>query len=96
MLTISQSVRLTKSPDGSVLLDVEHGTIFSLNPVATRIIELLEERESISSVLNQISREFRVSEEIVKQDMDEFLSTLQQHGLLNEYKAERQSVRGDI
>jgi hypothetical protein len=96
MLTISQSIRLTKSQDGGILLDVEHGTIFSLNPVGTRIIELLEEGQSLSSLVRQISREFGVSEEIVKGDVDEFLSSLQQQQLLNEQDAKNRPAQGEV
>jgi hypothetical protein len=96
MLTISQFIRLTKSQDGGILLDVEHGAIFSLNPVGTRIIELLEEGQSLSSLVRQISREFGVSEEIVKGDVDEFLSSLQQQQLLNEQDTGNRPAQGEV
>jgi hypothetical protein len=96
MLKISQSIRLTKSQDGGILLDVEHGAIFSLNPVGTRIIELLEEGQSLSSLVPQISREFGVSEEIAARDVDEFLSSLQQQRLLNEQDARHRPAQGEV
>jgi len=83
MFSISKSVRLTKSADGGILLDVERGAIFSLNPVATRIVELLEREQSVSSLTTQIGREFGISKELAR-DVNDFLSTLRQQRLLEE------------
>lgn len=83
MFSISKSVRLTKSADGGILLDVERGAIFSLNPVATRIVELLLREQSVSSLATQIGQEFGISEELAR-DVNDFLSTLREQRLLEE------------
>lgn len=84
MVTLSQGVRLAKSQDGGVLLDLDRGVFFNLNPVGARIIELLVGGCDRSSLTHLIGSEFHVSEEIVRPDVDEFLSSLWQHGLLGE------------
>jgi hypothetical protein len=96
MLTISTSVRMTKSQDGGILLDVEEGNIFSLNPVATRIVELLGEGHDEFSLARTLSREFSVREEIVKRDVDDFLSRLRQQRLIEDRGAEPESLTGEI
>ena len=83
MPTISRSVRLTKSDDGGVLLDVEQGTLFSLNSVGARIVELLQARQATASIVSQISREFGASEQLVSTDVADFLRLLHQRGLLD-------------
>ena len=83
MFSISKSVRLTKSQDGGILLDMEGGGIFSLNPVATRIVELLGREQSVSSLVDQISREFGTSERLAP-DVADFLSTLRDERLLED------------
>jgi len=93
MFSISPLVRLTKSRDGGVLLDIEHGAMFSLNPVGTRIIELLQQQQSHASLVGQVSREFNISEAVVEADVLEFLSVLRQQQLLNE-PATRQPSQG--
>jgi len=93
MFSISPSVRLTKSQDGGVLLDIEQGEIFSLNPVGTRIIELLQTEQTRSSLVRLVSCEFSAPEEIVAADVDEFLSILRQQHLLCE-RATGQSFAG--
>jgi len=83
MFLISKSVRLTKSRDGGILLDMERGGIFSLNPVATRIVELLGREQSVSSLVDQIGHEFGISEPLAP-DVVDFLSTLRDERLLED------------
>jgi hypothetical protein len=84
MLTISKSVRLTKSADGGVLLDVERGEIFTLNPVGARIVEILREGQDERSLASTLSREFSVPEEAVKRDIVGFLCTLREECLIED------------
>jgi hypothetical protein len=82
MPAISRSIRLTKTADGGVLLDVNQGAIFSLNIVGLRILELLQEEQSTASVVGRISREFGAPEQLVLEDVEDFLRSLDEHGLL--------------
>lgn len=82
MPTISQSIRLSKSGDGGVLLDVEQGAIFSLNTVGLRILELLQEGQTTAAVASRISREFGAPEQLVRGDVEDFLRSLGERGLL--------------
>ena len=84
MVTISRSARLSKSPDGGILLDIDRGLLFGLNPVGTRIVELLQEGNDVMHLANTISQEFRISEETARNDVAEFLGTLREHHLLND------------
>jgi hypothetical protein len=82
MPAISRSIRLSRSADGGVLLDVNQGAIFSLNTVGLRILELLQEEQNTASVVGRISREFGAPEQLVLEDVEDFLRTLDEHGLL--------------
>ena len=87
VLTLSQDIRLAKSQDGGILLDLAHGVFFNLNPVGVRIIELLHQGHNLSSLTRTIGSEFHVSDEIVKRDVDDFLSSLRQQRLLDRDEA---------
>ncbi|HZU45112.1 MAG TPA: PqqD family protein [Terriglobales bacterium] len=82
MFTISESVRITKSQDGGILLDLKRGLLFSLNPAGTRILDLLRQKHSAAFVAARISQEFGAPEELVREDLDKFLSVLRKQGLL--------------
>jgi hypothetical protein len=92
MLTISQSIRLTKSQDGGILLDVEQGEIFRLNPVGTRIIELLKEGHDRPSLTRALSCEFGVPEQVVLEDVRDFLSQLRERRLIDGLDTEAEPV----
>ena len=96
MFWISRSARLTKSADGGILLDLQKGVMFSLNPVGTRIIELLREPQDSLSLAAKISQEFGVSEKTVRRDVEEFLAALGKQGLLAPKNAEPGSTDGGL
>ena len=82
MLTLSRGARLSKSTDGGILLDLDRGVFFHLNPVGTRIVELLGRSCALESIVHTIGCEFQASEEIVKLDLDDFLVNLQEQRLV--------------
>ena len=84
MLTISPSIRFTKSQDGGILLDVEQGAIFSLNRVGARVIDLLQEGHEPLLLAETIGREFKVSPDVVRSDIAEFLASLREQRLLKD------------
>jgi hypothetical protein len=84
MLTLSQDVRLTKSQDGGILLDLRGGAFFHLNPAATRILELLKAGADYTTIVRVIGTEFEASESVVKTDIDDFLATLRTARLLQD------------
>jgi hypothetical protein len=57
-------------------------SIFTLNPVGSRIWELLENPVSPSRLVETIEREFDVSEADAAQDVGEFLDSLRAAGLV--------------
>lgn len=94
MLTISPSIRLAKSQDGGVLLDVEQGTMFSLNLVGARVIELLQEGHDPSSLADTIASEFHASPKTVEGDIGTFLASLGEQRLLIDGGANDRSEQG--
>ena len=56
--------------------------MFNLNPVGSRILELLETGSADSDIVNVISREFNTSREVVENDVREFIESLKKHKLV--------------
>ena len=65
------------------MLDIRRGTMFRLNPIGSRILDMSDKGESLASIANQISAEFGVAFDVVQTDVKEFLNSLQLHGLLD-------------
>ena len=84
MYRISDSVRSTHNQDGAVVLDIRQGEMFNLNPVGSRILELLKSGSTESTVVDHISREFETDRTVVERDVQEFITSLREHRLLVE------------
>jgi hypothetical protein len=80
--TIAPGVRETASEDGAVLLDIEQGICFSLNPVGLRIWELLKKRCSLDQIASALSQEFSVPRDQLLSDASEFIGALEAKHLI--------------
>jgi len=82
-LMIAPSVRVTASEDGAVLLDIEQGICFSLNPVGLRIWELLKKRYSANQITDVMAQDFPVSRSQLLADVVEFIQSLEAKRLIH-------------
>lgn len=80
--TIARGVRETASEDGAVLLDVEQGICFSLNPVGLRIWELLKRRCSLDQIADTLAQDFSVPKAQLLSDAAEFIDALETKHLI--------------
>jgi Coenzyme PQQ synthesis protein D (PqqD) len=79
MLRISDTIRRTETADGGILLDVQRGQMFCLNAVGASILELIERGYDEAQIAEQISRESAVNQQVVREDVIEFIATLRKH-----------------
>jgi hypothetical protein len=80
---ISAGVRSTRSEDGGIVLDIDHGRMFRLNPVGVLILESLGKGCAESEIARQIARQYSISEEAASADLGEFLQSLAQYQLVH-------------
>lgn len=62
--------------DETVMMSVEKGQYFGLNPVASRIWEVLAEPIQVSALCDQLRKEFDVDLETCRQDVLDLLQKL--------------------
>lgn len=84
MYRVSKAVRSTHGQDGAIVLDIQQGQMFNLNPVGSKILELLELESTESTIVDEISRRFEVSKEIAERDLEEFIESLKRHQVLED------------
>jgi hypothetical protein len=84
MYRVSDGVRSTHGQDGAIVLDVQHGQMFNVNLVGSKILELLENGLPESDIVVVISREFNTSREVVENDVREFIASLKKHKLVGD------------
>ena len=87
MYKVSDTVRSTHSQDGAVVLDIRLGEMFNLNPVGSRILELLNSGFAEADIVDEISRQFNAERSVVERDVQEFVASLQEHRLIVDTKA---------
>jgi hypothetical protein len=66
----------------TVLLDLESGTYFGLDPVGTRIWALLEQGKSIAEVCGVMLEEFEVPRDVLERDALALIADLAQKKLI--------------
>lgn len=81
-LGVSKEVIFQDLEGEAVLLNLQNGILFSLNPVAARMWELLSELGQAEKVLNQLLQEYDAPEEQLRQDLVDFIEKLKSKGLV--------------
>lgn len=66
----------------AVLLDIESGEYFALNPVGSRIWELSDGTKSTAEIVSVICDEFDVAEEVATADVRDVLDELEKEKLV--------------
>lgn len=63
-------------------MDLRRGTMFRVNPIGSRILDLLDRGASLPQVVEQISADSGVAVNVVEADIQHFLDSLAVHGVL--------------
>jgi hypothetical protein len=84
MYRLADGVRSTHGPDHGVVLDIGRGQMLGLNFVGSRILELLKDGLRQQEIVDRIGIELGVGTETADHDIGEFLTTLKQHGVIEE------------
>ena len=81
--SIHPEVRTTPSDeDGSVLINLQSGKVFSLNGVGAKVWTMLEQGASFDGVLDALSHEYNLASAELRNDLDVFIEDLAQKKLL--------------
>jgi hypothetical protein len=80
--TISDQVIFQVVADESVLLDLASENYLGLDEVGTRIWELINDGETMRSVVTTLLDEYDTDEDTLVRDLDNLLGDLQTQGLI--------------
>ncbi len=75
-LDITPNVIARQVGDEIVLLDLDNGTYFGLDPVGARIWELISQGRTLAAVCEVIVDEYDVTREIIEQDLLKLVENL--------------------
>jgi hypothetical protein len=81
-LAVSEHLRIARDADGAMVLDLSGGQMYQVNPVASRILELLMDGLAEAAIAEWVAREFEIEHNRAEADVREFLETLEKHRLV--------------
>jgi len=82
MIRVSPTLSTSMLDDELVLLDSATGKYFGLNPVGSRIFQLLKETGDAGMTVAALVSEFQAEEEKLKADVASFVRLLEDKGLI--------------
>lgn len=88
-MSLSLEQKITRHPDmlsaeiggEAVMMSIEKGAYFGLNPIATRIWDLIDQPRSIAELIETITAEYEVSGQQCAADVQEFVADMIKRGL---------------
>ena len=81
---ISNDVMVREVDDGAVLLELEKGVYYGLDPIGLRIWHMISEQRSIGTICEQLNLEYDVSQNKLSSDVINLLGELEQNGLVRQ------------
>ena len=69
--------------DLAVIVLADSGEVLVVNSLGTRIVELMDGKQSVAEIARRIAEEYDVPAEDARRDLDEFLRTLSEAGALS-------------
>jgi len=83
MSPFAGTIRRLSGVDGGAVLDLRRGILFRVNPMGTKVMDLLEQGNSLEQIAEQLSAEFRVELSEVRSDVSNFIEDLNSRGVID-------------
>jgi len=93
-MRISENIRTSFNQDGAVLMDIQGGSMLTLNPIGSIIWQQLSDGRSPEQIAEHLALEFGISREQTLADVNEFVEQLQAQHLID--PSERQDLRVNL
>ncbi len=81
-IKIPAAVVIQEVADEAVVLNTDNGQYYGLNEVGRRMVELVRACGDADAVTRQIEREYEVTAEQARTDLEKLLTDLESHGLV--------------
>ena len=87
LFRIADHVSLTEVDNEMVLLDLNSGKYFGLNPVGSQILRFLDNNLSADEVSISIARHYHIELAVARKDVDALLEHMLDQGLIIQRKS---------
>jgi len=82
MMRISENIRTSFNQDGAVLMDIQGGSMLTLNPIGSIIWQQLSDGRSPEQIAEHLASEFGITREHALTDVSEFVQQLEAQHLI--------------
>ena len=82
VLTRAEGFSTAQVQNDLMMLNVEQGAYYSLDPIGAEIWKLLEQPASVQAVVDNLQRRYAVSPEQCQADVLAFLEEMQKNGMI--------------
>lgn len=82
-MRLAEGVVFNRVGEELVLLDLNRGVYYGLDPIGARIWQLLAEGTDAAEIVNILTNEYDVAPETLQSDFDRLIADLRQCGLLS-------------
>jgi hypothetical protein len=69
-------------PDETVVLNLESGLYHGLNATAARMLEVVQQHDSVAATVDELTREFEQPREVIERDLVALCRALADRGLI--------------
>lgn len=80
----SDEVIASKMDDEVVMMSVEQGMYFGLDPIAADIWDVLESKKTVKEIIEAMVKKYDVDKATCKKDVLQFLRQMQKNNLVSE------------
>ncbi len=87
-MRISENVRTSFNQDGAVLMDIQGGSMLTLNPIGSIIWQQLSDGRSQEQIAEHLASEFGITREHAFTDVSEFVQQLEAQHLIRPSESE--------
>jgi hypothetical protein len=91
---IAAHARAGTTPDGLAILDVKAGKVVTANAIGARIWTLVGEGCDLGDILDAICAETGTGEDMIRQDITDFLASLVKKGLIERLERPPEGGKG--
>jgi len=82
IVSVPEGVLLQHVADETVLLHLESGVYFGLDPVGTRMLDLACELADVGAITDQLVTEYDTTSEVLHRDLERLLADMTEKGLV--------------
>ena len=82
-ITRNENIVFTDLDDTIVMMDVDEGQYYELDPVAARIWEIVEESPTVSGICSALAAEYAVEPQECQEGTLEFLQSAAEQGIVH-------------